>query len=114
MIADKLTMVLAFVRALFARTSIAGEVNDVTHAIEERGVAAQVGTIIAGIVIGAALIIGLFVVATLNDAIPVIDNDGLSNARNTTVERIGDGMLLGSVVIIVLFAAVILRVLRGL
>jgi len=74
----------------------------------------QTGTIIAGIVIGAAILIGLFVVATLNDALPVIGNAELSNARNSTVSRIGDAMLLGSVVIIVLFAAVILRVLRGL
>lgn len=74
----------------------------------------QTGTIIAGIVIGAAILIGLFVVATLNDALPAISNTELSNARNSTVSRIGDAMLLGSVVIIVLFAAVILRVLRGL
>lgn len=78
------------------------------------GQAYQTQTIIAGIVIGAALLVGFFVIASLNNALPAIDNTTLSQDKNSTLDRISQGMLLGGVVIIVLFAAVILRVLRSL
>ena len=78
------------------------------------GRAYQTQTIIAGIVIGAALLVGFFVIASLNNALPNISNDTLSADKNSTLDRISQGMLLGGVVIIVLFAAVILRVLRSL
>lgn len=105
-----------------APESIQPEVQDVTAAaddgLSER--AYQTGTIISGIVIGAALLIGIFIVAQINTSLDfgsVISDPGnstLFSAKNSTVGRIGDAMLLGSVVVIVLFAAVILRVLRGL
>jgi len=79
-----------------------------------RGEAAQVQTIIAGVVIGAALLVGFFVVAQIDSALPQINDADLSTDKNDTLDRIGDGLLIGGVVIIVLFAAVILRVLRGL
>lgn len=78
------------------------------------GRAAQVQTVIAGVVIGAALLIGFFVVSQIDDALPAISDADLSTDKNSTLDRIGDGLLIGGVVIIVLFAAVILRVLRGL
>jgi len=102
--------------------SLQPEVNDLTAAadggLSER--AYQTGTIISGIVIGAALLIGIFIIAQLNGTLDfnsvIADpgNSSLFSAKNSTVGRIGDAMLLGSVVVIVLFAAVILRVLRGL
>lgn len=78
------------------------------------GRVAQVQTVIAGVVIGAALLIGFFVVAQIDSALPTISDADLSTDKNDTLDRIGDGLLIGGVVIIVLFAAVILRVLRGL
>jgi len=80
----------------------------------------QSAAIISGIVIAAVLIIGIFIVAQIDSALPfgnVVDdpaNSSLYSAKNSSVSRIGDGVLLGSVVIIVLFASIILRVLRGL
>lgn len=78
------------------------------------GRAAQTGSIIAGIVIAAALLIGFFVISSIDDALPSISNNSLSSDKNSTLDRIGDAMLIGSVVIIVLFSAIILRVLRSL
>lgn len=78
------------------------------------GRAAQTETVIAGVVIGAALLIGFFVVAQIDSALPAITDNDLSTDKNDTLDRIGDGLLIGGVVIIVLFAAIILRVLRGL
>lgn len=78
------------------------------------GRAYQVGTVIAGVVIGAGLLIGFFVIASIDDALPTISDSDLSADKNSTVDRIGDGLLIGGVVIIVLYSAVILRVLRSL
>lgn len=80
------------------------------------GASAQTQTIISGIVIGAALLVGFFVVDSIDDAAALGDrpNDSLDEDKNSTLDRIGDGMLIGGVIIIVLFAAIILRVLRGL
>ena len=78
------------------------------------GRAFQVGTVIGGVVIGAALLIGFFVIASIDDALPAITDTDLSTDKNSTVDRIGDGLLIGGVVIIVLYSAVILRVLRSL
>jgi len=101
--------------------SLQPEVNDLTTAEYGRLERAyQTGTIISGIVIGAALLIGIFVIAQLSGSLDftslVADpgNSSLLAAKNSTVGRLGDAFLLGSVVVIVLFAAVILRVLRGL
>lgn len=88
------------------------EVDAVAASVDSR--ADQTQTIIAGVVIGAALLIGFFVVAQIDDALPQISDSDLSTDKNDTLDRIGDGLLIGGVVIIVLFAAVILRVLRGL
>lgn len=94
---------------------LSGEVDVMMEAAQGyRGRAAQVQTVIAGVVIGAALLIGFFVVAQIDDALPTITDSDLSTDKNDTLDRIGDGLLIGGVVIIVLFAAVILRVLRGL
>lgn len=84
------------------------------------GRAYQIGTIIAGVVIGATLLIGFFVVSSISDAIPfstIYDdpsNESLVQDRNSTLDRIGDGLLIGGVIVIVLYSAVILRVLRSL
>lgn len=107
-----------------APESIQPEVQDLTAlsaadgSLSER--AYQTGTIISGIVISAALLIGIFVIAQVGGSLDftslVADpgNSSLLAAKNSTVGRLGDAFLLGSVVVIVLFAAVILRVLRGL
>lgn len=76
--------------------------------------AGQSGAIISGIVIAAALLIGIFVISQINDSIPTISNNQLSSARDDTVGITGDAMQLGAVVVLVIFASVILRVLQGL
>lgn len=91
---------------------LSAETRSLTGAIKGR--ASQTETVIAGVVIGAALLIGFFVVAQIDSALPQITDNDLSTDKNDTLDRIGDGLLIGGVVIIVLFAAVILRVLRGL
>lgn len=97
---------------------IAPEADAVAGGI--RGRARQTESIIVGIVIGATLLVGFFVVDALYDAGNVASttsdpaNSSLSQDQNDTLDRIGDGMLIGGVIIIVLFAAIILRVLRGL
>lgn len=114
-----------WVRALGVAVAIAPELEPEILAIDRAtgghyGRASQVGTIIAGVVIGAALLIGFFVISSISDAIPfttIYDdpaNESLVQDRNSTLDRIGDGLLIGGVVIIVLYSAVILRVLRGL
>jgi len=75
---------------------------------------AQSAAIISGIVIAAALLIGIFVISQINDSIPSITNSQLSSARDDTVGITGDAMQLGAVVVLVIFASVILRVLQGL
>lgn len=97
---------------------IGREADLVADRLEAR--ANQTETVIAGIVIGAALLIGFFVIDSMYDAAgvhTVVDDPGnstFSTDQNDTLDRIGDGLLIGGVIIIVLFAAIILRVLRGL
>lgn len=92
---------------------IADEADEVADRLT--GAPAQVQTIISGIVIGATLLVGFFVVDSIDDAAALGNRaDSLDEDKNSTLDRVGDGMLIGGVVIIVLFAAVILRVLRGL
>lgn len=97
---------------------IGREADAVAARLEAR--ANQTETVIAGIVIGAALLIGFFIIDAMYDAAgvhTVVDdpaNSTFSTDQNDTLDRIGDGLLIGGVIIIVLFAAIILRVLRGL
>lgn len=97
---------------------IGREADVVAERVEGR--ASQTETVIAGIVIGAALLVGFFVLDSMFNAAgvhTVVDdpaNSTLSSDQNDTLDRIGDGLLIGGVIIIVLFAAIILRVLRGL
>lgn len=98
--------------------ALGDDVDRIASSVERR--ANQTETIIAGIIVGATLLIGFFIVDALYDAGGVHTivsdpaNNSLSADQNSTLGRIGDGMLIGGVVIIVLFAAIILRVLRGL
>lgn len=107
-------VMMVFLMAISVARNMAPGLDAEFDELERRAHAGQTQSIIAGIVIGAALLIGLFVIAQINSALPTIENSDLSNARNTTVSNIGNGMVIGAVVIIVIFAAVILRVLRSL
>lgn len=101
--------------ARIAAPELEGELLTIDRAYRgQYGRAFQVGTVIGGVVIGAALLIGFFVIASIDDALPAINDSDLSTDKNSTVDRIGDGLLIGGVVIIVLYSAVILRVLRSL
>jgi hypothetical protein len=76
--------------------------------------ASQVSSVIAGITVAASLIVGIFVVAEINGAIPSISNSDLSSARTDTVGITGSAMQVGAVIVLVIFASIILSVLQGL
>lgn len=118
-----LTTILAYWAALVALgsdlassalPSFEAEIRAVASGLVPTGKRAQSSTVIVAIVMGAALLIGFFLIAVLNDALPSISNADLASDKDTTLDRIGTGLLLGGVVIIILMAAVVLRILRGL
>jgi hypothetical protein len=76
--------------------------------------ASQVSSIIAGITVAASLIVGIFVIAEINGAIPSIQNSELASARTDTVGITGSAIQVGAVVVLVIFASIILSVLQGL
>lgn len=63
---------------------------------------------------GTVKVFNTSAVANGTDAQITYSYNSHMNGYESTLDRIGDGLLIGGVVIIVLFAAVILRVLRGL
>lgn len=86
--------------------------EDVHRAEATLGTAGQVNGFLVMVIGGATLIVGFFVVATINGALPSIENNQLQSQKDTTVERIGQAMVLGGVVLIVIGVTMVLRTLR--
>jgi len=72
------------------------------------------GNVVQMVVVAATLVIGIFVVAEINGAIPSIGNADLSTARNQTVTNVGSGFQLGAIIPLVIAAAVIMMYIMGL
>ena len=74
--------------------------------------AAQAGTIISVVIIGVIALIGILVFATINDALPAIDNTQLSDASTSVTDGFAGAMELVPVVLLVLVSALVIGVVQ--
>lgn len=74
--------------------------------------AAQVGTIISVVVIAVVSLVGILILANINDALPTIDNAELSNSSSAVLSGFAGAMDLVPVVLLVLVAALVIGVVQ--
>ena len=74
--------------------------------------AAQVGTIISVVVIATVSLVGILILANINDALPTIDNAELSNSSSAVLSGFSGAMDLVPVVLLVLVAALVIGVVQ--
>jgi len=74
--------------------------------------AAQAGTVISVVVIGVVALIGILIFAQIEQSLPTIDNQNLSDSSTSVTEGFGNAMELVPIVLLVLIAALVISVVQ--
>jgi len=76
--------------------------------------AAQAGTIISVVVIAVIALVGILILARINDALPAISNNDLANSSDAVLSGFSGAMDLVPVVLLVLVASLVIGVVQRL
>jgi hypothetical protein len=72
----------------------------------------MVDQMLAVVVIGVVIIVGILVYGEIESSLPAPDNSNLANTQDNTTNTFGDAMELAPVVLLVIIASLILSVVR--
>lgn len=97
--------------AFLANAGVAPELDPSAGPVHR---AAQVGTIISVVVIATVALVGVLVLAQINDALPAIDNTELSNSSDSILGGFAGAMDLVPVVLLVLVASLVIGIVQRL
>lgn len=107
----KLKSIVTAMFAFLANAGVAPELDPSAGPVHR---AAQVGTIISVVVIATVALVGVLVLAQINDALPAIDNTELSNSSDSILGGFAGAMDLVPVVLLVLVASLVIGIVQRL